>query len=565
MQTPKFKSAPRGVALIAIALCLATTLPVSAAEKPRSKPWFVEVSAQRGIRFHHQDGRSGQKFYIESAASGGGWIDFDHDGDLDLYLINGAATPGSKLDGTPTNALYENRDGRFVDVTAKAGVGDTGYGMGMCAGDIDADGKLDFLLTNYGTDRLYRNLGGGRFAEIGAKAGVANDRWGASCAFGDIDGDGDLDIYVAHYVQFSFESNPFCGDRARNLRAYCRPNVFDGEADSLFINQGDGTFREEGKARGLVQGKDEKGYGVVMSDLDDDGDLDIYVSNDGTLNRLYVNDGKGHFSDEALLAGVGLSARGSAESGMGVDLGDVNGDGREDLLVTNYSMETNTLYLNLGGLMFEDGTRKAGLAESSYRYVGWGTAFFDHDNDGDLDLALVNGHAVDNIEIFEASLKYRQPNQLMENLGGGRFHDVSREAGPALAVERVSRALAQGDFDNDGRLDLLVTNTNDPIDLLHNEIDNGHHWLGLVLRGPKANPFAIGARATLTLNGKKTIREVRSGSSFLAQGDLRPHFGLGTHKGSVSVEIRWPDGRVQRETTEQLDRYWTITYRPRGQ
>jgi hypothetical protein len=544
--------------LVSLALSTAATA---------QQPWFEQVAAARGIDFRHQDGRSGEKYYVESAASGGGFLDYDGDGDLDLYLVNGAATPGSKITGTPTNALYENRGDRFVDVTAQAGVGDTGFGMGLCAGDIDADGRLDFLVTNYGADRLYRNLGRDasgvvRFEEIGAKAGVADARWSASCAFGDLDGDGDLDLYVTHYVRFEFASNPFCGDRARNLRAYCRPDAFDGVPDSLFINQGDGTFRDEGKARGLSQSKDEKGFGVILSDLDDDGDLDVYVANDGTLNRLYVNDGKGRFADDALLAGVGLNSRGVAESGMGVTLGDVDGDGREDLLVTNYSMESNTLYRNRGGLIFEDGTRAAGLAEVSYRYVGWGTAFFDADNDGDLDLGLVNGHAVDNIEIFEASLQYRQPNQLMENLGDGRFRDASRVAGPAFAVERVSRALAQGDFDDDGRIDLLVTNTNDPIDLLHNGRQTGRHWLGLVLRGPAANPFAIGARATLTLAGKRQVREVRSGGSFLAQSDLRPHFGLGSHQGPVTVEIRWPDGRVQRETTDTLDRYWTIEYRP---
>lgn len=526
-------------------------------------PWFVDVAREKGLDFRHQDGRSGEKFYIETAASGGGLLDFDGDGDLDAYLVNGAKTPRTPLAVEPRSALYENRGGRFVEVTDAAGVANGRYGMGLCAGDVDGDGRLDFLVTNYGPDRLYRNLGGGKFEDIAVRAGVADPRWGTGCAFGDLDGDGDLDLYVAHYVEFSFDRNPFCGDRARNLRAYCRPEAFDGVTDSLYINRGDGTFSEEGQKRGLASGKSEKGFGVVMSDLDDDSDLDIYVANDGTMNRLYVNNGKGWFTERALFAGVGFSGQGVAQSGMGVDAGDVDGDGRFDLVVTNYSTEPNTLYHNLGELLFEDESAARGLVEPSFKDVGWGVALADFDNDGDNDLAVANGHAVDNIEIFEAGLAYRQRSKLLENDGRGHFRDVTSDAGPAWQEARVSRGLAVGDVNDDGRLDLLITNTNDPVTLLENRwAPAAAHWLGLELVGEAKNRFAIGARVRLTAGNRTLVREVRSGGSFLAQSDLRLHFGLGSYQGPVEVEIRWPGGEVERRTLRELDRYLEIR-RPR--
>ncbi len=539
-------------------LFVATDAPAPAAQDP----WFRDIAVQLGIDIVHRDSRSGAKYYVESAASGGGFLDYDGDGDLDIYLINGAPTPGSEDQRPAPNRLYEYRDRRFHDTTANAGVGDTGYGMGMCAGDVDADGKLDFLVSNYGADRLYHNLGGGRFEEIGKAAGVADPRWSTSCAFGDLDGDGDLDLYVAHYVDFEFARNPFCGDRARNLRAYCRPEAFAGVPDSLFINRGDGTFTDQSRERGIVtEGQNEKGFGVVLTDLDDDGDLDIFVANDGTMNRLYQNDGRGHFRDQALFSGAGLNAAGRAESSMGVDAQDVDGDGKIDVVVTNYSMESNTLYRNTGGLLFEDITRRAGLVEASYPYVGWGVRLFDADNDSRLDLVVANGHAIDNIEIFEAGLSYRQPKQLFLGDGAGRFTEVTERAGPAFALRRVSRGLAVGDLDDDGRLDLLITNTNDRPELLHNRLANGHHWLGVRLAGPPANPFAIGARGVVRLPGRLLVAEVRSGGSFLSQSDLRLHFGLGSHAAPVELEIVWPDGTRQHERVATLDRYLTVRLR----
>ena len=538
----------------ALLFAVATSAPAA-----ENDSWFREIANSVGITFQHQDGRSGQSYFIETAASGGGWIDYDRDGDLDLYLINGAATPNSNLNTTPRNRLYQNHNGRFADVTDQAGVGDSGYGMGMCVGDYDADGWLDFVVTNYGPDQLYRNLGNGRFEEVGKPAGVGDERWGASCAFGDLDGDGDLDLYVTHYVNFSFDKNhPRCGDQMSGKRGYCPPEVFDGQTDSLYINQGDGTFLEDGDARGISQARSEKGFGVVLSDVDLDTDLDIYVTNDGTSNRLYLNDDTGVFQDASLLSGAGLNRLGKAEAGMGVDLGDVDGDGLMDLIVTNFSFETNALYKNLGNGYFDDWTHRAGLATPSYRQVGWGVQFVDFDNDGDLDVAIANGHVQDGIEHIEPLLAYKQANQLFENTGGLTFQEVTSQAGSAFAAKKVSRGLAAGDWNNDGRMDLLVTNTNDTIDLLENTRNTDHHWLGLILEGPMTNRFAIGAHVTLQAGERRLVREVRSGGSFLSQPDLRLHFGLGTFAGPVTVTIRWPDGQTQTERIEQLDRYWTI-------
>ena len=538
--------------------------------------WFQPVGLERGVDFQHRDGRTGQLYYIETAASGGGFLDVDDDGDLDLYLINGAETPFDLSDGpgpaaeAPRNALYENDgQGHFRDVTEAAGVGDPGYGMGLCAGDYDGDGRLDFLVTNYGPDRLFRNLGAGaddtaRFEETSESAGVAGARWGTNCAFADIDSDGDLDLYVANYVDFRFDDNPRCGDSVRGIWSYCRPAVFDGQADYLYLNQGDGTFSEEGRTRGIAQGTDEKGFGVLATDLTGDGAPEILVANDGTLNRLYVNDGRGFFTDQALSSGVAADRDGAAGSGMGMALGDADGDGRLDLLVTNYSFETNTLYLRRGAdLYFEDRTAEAGLATATHLPVGWGVQFFDVENDGDLDLAVANGHVVDNIELFEDTVGYPQPNLLLANDGTGRFRDVSTAAGSAFSAARVSRALATGDFDNDGRLDLLVTNTNESPDLLRNVYETSHHWLGLRLRGPAGSAFAIGARTSLRCGGQLAgTREVRSGGSFLAQSDLRLHFGLGTCSGPVTLEVYWPDGKVQAVAASSVDRYLDVDYDP---
>lgn len=533
-------------------------------DEEAGQTWFAEISHEVGIDFVQYDGRSGERYYIETTASGCGYLDFDDDGDLDVYLLTGAPTPGAPVPADPPrNRLYENRGGRFVDISENAGVDDDGYGMGMCVGDIDADGLLDFMVANYGPDRLYRNLGDGRFEEVSARSGVDDPRWGSNCAFGDIDGDGDLDLYVSHYLHFDFDNNPKCGDDARKIYGYCRPSSFRGVTDSLFINNGRGRFTEEIRSRGIEEGVLEKGFGVVMTDIDSDRDLDIFVANDSTPNRFYLNDGNGVFEDRGLLGGIAVNAQGMTTSGMGVDVADIDADGLMDIVLTNYSMEPNGLYHNLGNAQFADVAAERGIAEASLSEVGWGVVLADLDNDGDRDVAVANGHVVDNIREFEPNHSYEQTNVLLLNDGEGSFEDVTVESGMDRLPRRVSRSLAVGDWNNDGRLDLLVSNCNDRFELLENRIETDNHWIGLRLEGRLPNRFAIGARVEIEIEGgSKQSAEVRSGSSFQAQRDLRLHFGLGEHAGPVSVTVYWPDGSQQVEAVDRIDRYVEIRQSP---
>jgi tetratricopeptide (TPR) repeat protein len=529
-------------------------------ETAEGPPWFVDVAADVGVDFVQYDGRSGERFYIETTGSGCGFLDYDDDGDLDMYLLTGAPTPGAPIPiATPRNRLYENREGRFVDITDSAGVGDDGFGMGMCVADIDRDGLLDFMVANYGPDRLYRNLGDGRFEEVAERAGVDDSRWGSNCAFGDIDADGDLDLYVSHYLHFDFNDNPKCGDSARKIYGYCRPSSFRGVTDSLFINDGTGVFAEEIRSRGIKEGVLEKGFGVVMTDIDSDRDLDIFVANDSTPNRLYINNGTGVFEDGGLSCGVAVNAEGMTTSGMGVDIADIDGDGLMDIALTNYSMEPNGLYHNLGRTRFADVAAERGVAGLSLVEVGWGVVLADFDNDGDRDMVVANGHVVDNIREFEPGHSYEQTNVLLLNDGHGRFTDATLESGMSEMPTRVSRSLAVGDWNNDGRLDLLVSNCNDRFELLENRISNDNHWLGIRLEGRRENRFAIGARVEAVVGESNQVDEVRSGSSFQAQRDLRLHFGLGGQPGPVEVRVYWPDGSEQTEVVDEVDRYVTIT------
>ncbi|MBP9144676.1 MAG: CRTAC1 family protein [Thermoanaerobaculia bacterium] len=525
---------------------------------------FRDVAHERGLDFVHSDFRTGEKFYVESAESGGGFVDFDGDGDADVLLLQGAAAPvapGARMPAAQaprSRKLFENRDGRFVDVTERSGVAGSGFGMGVCVGDVDADGRVDILVTEYAALLLFRNLGGGRFEEIAARAGLEDRRWNSGCAFGDVDGDGDHDLYVARYVDFSFDRNPWCGDRARGVRAYCRPDAFSGVADSLYINDGKGRFVDESRRRGIAAGADEKGFGVLMQDLDGDFDLDIFVANDGTPSRHYVNRGDGFFADEALLLGTAVSNMGAAQAGMGLAAGDVDGDGTVELVKTNYSTEPNNLYRKIAPGLWEDEGRRRGVAEASWPHVGWGVELFDADNDGDLDLAVANGHAVDNIEIFEAGLAYAQPNQLFANDGSGRFTDLGASAGPGFAERAVSRGLASADVDGDGRVDLLITRTNGPTQLLRNETAQPGHWLGLRLVDRRGSAVVLGARVEVQAGGRTLLRHTRSGGSFLSQSALDLHVGLGGWSGPVTVAIRWPDGATQTQSLTTLDRLHVV-------
>jgi hypothetical protein len=553
-------SAPRVARRAAPAACLLAA--AVAAGPARAGITFTEVTAEAGIDFVHVNGASGQKYYIETMGSGACWLDYDGDGDIDLYVVQSAALPGYAGTDEPADVLYRNEGkGRFTDVTAAAGLGDRGYGMGCVAGDIDNDGDADLFVTNFGPDVLYRN-DGGKFTDVTSAAGTGDPRWSASAAFGDIDNDADLDLYVTNYIDFTLENNKYCSERP-GLRSYCHPDEYNGVPDLLFRNKGNGLFEEAAAAAGVAN-PIGKGLGVVFTDLNQDGWQDIYVANDKTINFLYVNRGNGTFRDASLSSGTGFSESGVPQAGMGTDAGDVNGDGRMDLLVTNLDYETNELYLNNGDLTFTDATFAAGLGAPGYLDVGFGVDLLDFDNDGDKDMLIVNGHILDNVEQFREQLTYAQPRALLANDGAGRFREVGPSLGEAFVRPAVGRGLAVGDYDDDGDLDFFVVNCNSRAQLFRNDGGNdpargGGHWLMLRLEGTLSNRDGVGARVRVLTKGtdgreRWQVDEVRAGSSYLSANDPRLHFGLGAAVKADIVEIRWPSGAIQRIEGVEGDR-----------
>ena len=515
------------------------------APAPRTAPGFVDVTRQSGITFRHVHGGSGTKYIVETMGSGACWFDYDRDGRPDLYLVNGAPLPGFKAAETPRSALYRNLgDGRFADVTERARLAEPGYGMGCAAGDVDNDGDLDLYVTRFGPNALYINNGDGTFAEIGARAGVDDARWGASAAFADYDADGRLDLYVANYLDFTIENNVYCGDWRRGLRSYCHPDAYKAPTHVLYRNRGDGTFEDVTRRAG-VQRTDGKGMGVVWGDYDNDGDADLYVANDSTPNFLFMNNGDGTFHDATLSGGAAFSEEGKTQAGMGTDAGDYDGDGDLDLFVTNLDMENNSLYVNDGRGRFEDRSFPAGVAEPSFLMVGFGTHFFDFDNDGDLDLFVGNGHILDDAHQYNDMVTYEQPSQLYENIGG-RYRDAADLAGPAVQARGVVRGVAMADYDADGDLDVALSENNRPARLLRREGKGIGTWLGVDLTGVRSNRDGIGARLTLRAGGRQMIQEVRGGASYCSQHDLRAHFGLGRVASFEWLEVRWPSGLRER-------------------
>ncbi|MEM7584158.1 MAG: CRTAC1 family protein, partial [Acidobacteriota bacterium] len=487
--------------------------------------------------------------------SGGGWLDADGDGLLDLYLVQSGPVPGAEEDPVQagsSNRLFRNLgDDTFEDVTAASGAGDAGYGMGACFGDVDNDGHVDIYVTNYGPDALLRNRGDGSF-ESTSETFFAVGGWSTSCAFADFDRDGWLDLYVVRYVDFRLENHRPCGPPGQPQ--YCHPDVYEGVSDILLRNLGTGETPEGVRFEDVTQtagvGVDDpaeaKGLGVVWTDYDDDGWIDLYVSNDSTRNFLFRNLGDGTFQEIGALVGAAYNELGVTEAGMGVDAGDLDGDGRLDLVVTNLDFETNTFYRNLEAGFFEDGTTRSGLGPASLERVGFGTVLLDVDLDGDLDLFIANGHILDNVAERNPTLSYAQPDQLFLNDGKARFDDASDRLGAAFTVRRVGRGAATADFDDDGDLDLLVTHSEDEAVLLRNELQSHHHWLGLRLRSRHGGRDALGARAWLAAGGRTWVDEVHSGSSYLSQSDPRLVFGLGEVDSIEQLEIRWGDG--ERET-----------------
>ncbi|MCS5610492.1 MAG: CRTAC1 family protein [Candidatus Poribacteria bacterium] len=495
------------------------------------------------LPFQHTDGASGEKYFLEPLGSGVALFDYDNDNDLDLYFVNGNSLQSSDTNNSHRNRLFRNDDTDFVDITDLAGVGDTGYGLGCCVGDYNNDGFLDLYVANFGANVLYQNKGDGTFTDVARQAKVDGNQLSSSCAFSDYDNDGDLDLYTVNYVQFNLEENPKC--TYQGVSTYCTPEALPGQSDSFFRNNGDGTFSDITQSAGLFA-PTGKGLGVVWGDYDNDGDPDIFVANDTTPNFLYQNNGKGTFQNIALFAGVALSMEGRPYSGMGTNFGDFDNDGDLDIVVTNFQDQTNSLYQNEQNAFFNEVSFSTGIGEKSLPYLAWGVDFVDLNNDGWQDLFIANGHLDHNISDIDPIGTYAQRNQVFMNQKGRAFIDRSATM---LKQKQVSRGSAFGDLDNDGDIDIVVSNLNDHPVILWNVTEHTSNWFILKLIGTSDNQSAIGTRVKIKIDQQIQVREVKSGSGYLSQSDLRLHFGLGQAKQIDQLEIHWPNG-----TTQQLNR-----------
>ncbi len=520
---------------------------------------FTDVTREAGIDWTHENGATPEKYLIETMGGGGAFLDYDNDGWLDIYLVDSGSHQRSASARKPRNALYRNNhDGSFTDVAEKAGVtGRPGcYGNGVAVGDYDNDGWSDIYVTCFGSNLLYRNRGDGSFEEVAGKAGVTVGKWSSSAAFFDADNDGDLDLFVCIYLDWAFEDNPWCGERKEGYRSYCHPDFFHAVPSRLFRNNGDGTFSDVTAQAGVdVAGK---ALGVVTGDVDGDGNADIYVANDAVANFFFHNRGGGVFEEKALLAEVAYGSSAKPESGMGTDFGDFNGDGELDLIVTNIDYEMNNLYSWSGDGYFDNDTIAAGLGQAALLFSGFGVRFADYDNDGDLDLLVLNGHPLDNINMYRNGVTGSETPMIFENNGAGRFSAVADKAGEVWKKPVNGRALASGDFDNDGDPDFLFVCNGQRPELVRNDTRNENAWIGFKLVGTKSNRDAVGASLRLKTNRRALVRQRQGGGSYQAAHDERIVFGLVAGEEPETLTIRWPSGVVQDVTDLPLRQYHTL-------
>ncbi len=555
------------VALLAAASCQRTPPPAE------SRTLFRDVAAETGLKFHHFTGATGEFYMPEIMGAGVALLDYDNDGDLDVYLIQGTMfdarrKPTEARFPPPSgerlgNRLYRNElvpsgQLRFTDVTAEAGVGHVGYGMGAATGDYDNDGDTDLYVTNFGPNVLYRNNGNGAFTDVTRQAGVGDERWSTSAAFVDYDRDGDLDLFVLNYIDFTLRGNKRCHAPTGEVD-YCTPKAYRPVTARLYRNEGGGKFADVSVSSGITAAYGP-GLGVTASDLNADGWIDLYVANDTAPNLLWLNQKNGTFREAGLESGAAYSEDGLAKAGMGVSAGDFDNDGDDDLVVVNLTAEGGTLFRNDGAASFEDASLQHGFRAATFPFTGFGIDWFDYDNDGRLDLFVANG-AVTLLESLRGQpYPFHQKNQLLRNEGAGkRFADTTASAGPGLEQSEVSRGAAFGDIDNDGDIDIVVTNNNGPARLLLNESNPRRSWLLVKLQGVRANRLGLGARVGVFRDGQRPLwRRAHTDSSYLSASDPGVHFGLGDHRGPVTVEVRWPDGSAERWMGVDANRLATL-------
>jgi enediyne biosynthesis protein E4 len=535
-------------------------LPRLVSALPGAEYPFVEVPASAsGIRWVHVNGASPERFLPETTGAGCAFFDYDNDGWMDIYLVNSGKCDFFSPNPPLRNALYRNnRDGTFTEVTEKAGVAAGGYGQGVAVGDYDGDGFPDLYVTQYGKSILYHNNGDGTFTDVTAQAGVAAPGWSSSAVWFDYDNDGRLDLFVCQFVEFSKSLNKTCGPGEEGKHGYCIPRLYRPMPSWLFHNNGDGTFTDVSKASGIGSYRG-KAWGVVASDVNNDGQMDLFVANDTVANFLFMNRGSGKFEEIGTPAAVAFSADGRARSGMGVDSADYDQDGWEDLFVSNIDREIYSIYQNNHDETFDDRARETGVGVATRLMSGWGLKFFDYDNDGNLDLFLANGNPDDLIESLHPGVTYKEPPILMRTTGKV-FQNVSAQSGPIFSTPISARGMAIGDFDNDGALDVVIAVNGGPPVLLRNNVGKQNHWLGVNLVGKKSNPDAIGARVTYQAGDLKRSHMKVGGGSYLSSHDPRMVLGLGQGKKLDWLEVKWPQpsGAVERFTDLPIDRYITV-------
>jgi len=528
----------------------------------RAIPQLEDVTAKTGISFTHASDPA-KKYIVESMSGGVVLFDYDRDGWLDIYFTNAPSVAMALKGEKSRGALYHNNhDGTFTDVTDKAGIGTPCFAMGGAVGDYDNDGWPDLYVTCFGGNVLYRNNGDGTFTDVTKKAGVADGRWSAGAAFGDYDGDGFLDLMVVNYVDFHLDDLPGFGKapncKYRGIDVQCGPRGLKGAGDSLFHNNGDGTFTDVSKSAGVNDPNGYYGMQVVWADFNNVGRPDAYVTNDSTPKFLYKNEGHGKFTEIGLESGTAVDEDGSEQASMGIAIGDYQHSGRPSLYVTNFADEYDVLFRNDGNLNFTDVSYKSGVAVPSLPYVKWGTAFVDLDNDGWLDLITVTGHVYPQVDVLPSGARYREPKLLQMNQKDGTFCDAGTQAGPALMETRVSRGLAVGDLFNDGNMDVVINDLDGPPMILRNRGIAGRHWVSFELAGTKSNRLAIGARLKLVAGGMTQSEETHSGGSYLSQHDLRVHFGLDKATKIDSLEIIWPSGKVETLKDLEADKFYSV-------